>query len=64
MFLILLRNGNLWLRMRQEKGLSVLDHKMEVNILARSLMNNVHTMGFVERRQYHEHHKKMVCQKG
>jgi hypothetical protein len=36
---------------------------MEVNIEARSLMIIVHTMGFVERRQFQEHHKKMVCRK-
>ena len=50
MFLILLRNGKLWLRMRQEKGLSVSDQTMEVNITARSWMIIVHTMGFVKRR--------------
>jgi hypothetical protein len=37
---------------------------MEVNIETRSLIINVHTMGFIERRQFQEHHKKMVCQKG
>jgi hypothetical protein len=35
-----------------------------VNIATRSLMIIVHTMGFVERRQFQEHHKKMVSQKG
>jgi hypothetical protein len=50
--------------MRQEKGSSVSNQTMEVNIAARSLMIIVHTMGFVERRQFQEHHKKMVCQKG
>ena len=64
MFLVLLRNGKLWLKMRQEKGLSVSDHTLEVNIAARSLMITIHTMGFIERRQFQEHHKKMVCQKG
>ena len=49
MFLILLRNGKLWLRMRHEKGSSVLDHTMEVNIETRHLMIIVHTMGFVEK---------------
>jgi hypothetical protein len=34
------------------------------NIAARSSMIIVHTMGFIERRQFQEHHKKMVCQKG
>ena len=55
MFFILLRNGNLWLRMRQEKGLSVSDQKMEVNIATRSFIITVHTMGFVERKQFQEH---------
>ena len=36
---------------------------MEVNTVARSLIVIVHTMGFVERRQFLEHHKKMACQK-
>ena len=43
--------------------LSVLDQIMEVNTAARSLITTVHTMGFVDRRQFQEHHKKMVCQK-
>jgi hypothetical protein len=37
---------------------------MVVNIAVGSLIINVHTMGFIERRQFQEHHKKMVCQKG
>jgi hypothetical protein len=36
---------------------------MEVNIAARSLMITVHTMGFVERRQFQEHHKKWCVRK-
>jgi hypothetical protein len=32
--------------------------------VSRSLMITIHTMGFIERRQFHKHHKKMVCQKG
>jgi hypothetical protein len=61
MFLKLLRNGKLWLRMRQKKGQSVSDQKMEMNTTARSLMIIVHTMAFVQRKQFQEHHKKMVC---
>jgi hypothetical protein len=34
------------------KRLSVLGHKMEVNIAARNLMIIVNTMGFIERRQF------------
>ena len=49
-FFILLRNRKLWLRMRWERRWSVLDQIMEVNIVAMSLINIVHTMGFVERR--------------
>jgi hypothetical protein len=52
MFLILLRNGKLWLRMRQERNSSVLDKIMEVNTAARSLITTVHTMGFVDKRQF------------
>jgi hypothetical protein len=37
---------------------------MEVNIAARSLIITVHTMGFVERRQFQEHHRKMMSDKG
>jgi hypothetical protein len=37
---------------------------MEVNIAAKRLMIIVHTMGFIERKQFEEHHKKMACQKG
>jgi hypothetical protein len=36
---------------------------MEVNIVVKSLMITFHTMGFVERIQFQEHHKKIVCQK-
>ena len=36
---------------------------MEVNNAARSLIFNVHTMGFIERRQSLEHHKKMVSKR-
>jgi hypothetical protein len=64
MFLILLRNENLWLRMRQEKGCSVSDQTMGVNIAASILMITSHTMGFIERRKFQEHHRKMVCHKG
>ena len=31
---------------------------------SKEFMITIHTMGFIERRQFHEHHKKMVCQKG
>ena len=37
---------------------------MEVSTAIRSLTVTVHTMGFAERTQSLEHHKKMVCQKG
>ena len=43
MCLILLRSGNLWLRMRQEKGLNVSDLIMEVNNTGRSLTVTIHT---------------------
>jgi len=36
---------------------------MEVNTTTMSLIITVHTMGFVDKRQIQEHHKKMVCQK-
>jgi hypothetical protein len=36
---------------------------MEVNIAARSFVIIFHTMGFIERRQFQKHHKKMVCRK-
>jgi hypothetical protein len=36
---------------------------MEVNIATRILMIIVHKMGFVERKQFQEHHKKIVSQK-
>ena len=42
------------------KTLSVLDQKIEVNIAAKSLIGTVQSMEFVERRQFQEHHKKMV----
>ena len=61
---ILLRSGNIWLRIRQEKGGNVSDLIMELSTVARSLTVTVHTMGFTKRRQYQEHHKKMVCHKG
>ena len=50
MCLILLRSGNLLLRMRQEKGLNVSDLIMEASTTARSLTVIVHTMGFAKRR--------------
>jgi hypothetical protein len=50
MFLTLLRNGKIGLRMRQEKGLSVSNKKMKVNTTTRSFLIIFHTMGFVERR--------------
>jgi hypothetical protein len=37
---------------------------MEANIVEKSLIVTVHTMRFIERRQFQEHHKKMVRQKG
>ena len=46
------------------KNLIVSNLIMEVSTAARSLIVTVHTMGFIERRQSHVHHKKMVCQKG
>ena len=48
--LTLLRNGKIWLRMRHEKGWSVLDSTMEVNISARSLIIIIHTMEFIDKR--------------
>ena len=36
MFLALLRNGKIWMRMRQEKGIIVSDKIMELNIETRS----------------------------
>ena len=48
MYLILSRNGKLWLKMRQEKGSSVSDQKMEMNIAVKSLIYIVHRMEFVE----------------
>ena len=50
MFLTLLRNEKLWLRVRHEKGLSVSDQTMEVNTAGRSLIIIFHIMGFIERR--------------
>ena len=64
MCFLLLRSGKFWLRMGQEKDWSLSYLIMEVNTAAKSLIVIVHTMGFVERRQSLEHHKKMVCQKG
>ena len=52
LFIILLGNGKLWLRMREERSLSVLDYIMEVNTLAMSLITTIHTMGFIESRQF------------
>jgi len=37
---------------------------MELNIAAKSLIGIVQRMEFAERRQFQEHHKKMMCQKG
>jgi len=37
---------------------------MEVNIEATSLIGTIQNMEFIERRQFEEHHKEMVCQKG
>ena len=51
-FLILLRNGKLWLRMRHERNCSVLDHIMEVNTATMSLITIVDTMGFIYKRQF------------
>ena len=64
MYLILLRNKKLWLRLRQERSLSVSDQTMEVNIAAKILIGIFQSMEFVERRQFQENHKKMVCEKG
>ena len=50
MFLILLRNGSPWLRMRQETNESVLDQIMEVNNATVILISIVHTRRFVERK--------------
>ena len=61
MCLLLLISGKLRLIMRHEKGLNVSDLIMEVNTAGRSFIVIVHTMGFVERRQFLEHCKKMVC---
>ena len=64
MCLLVLRSENIWLRMKQRKDWSVLDITMEVDTAANILIVIIHTMGFIERRQYQEHHKKMVFKKG
>lgn len=46
------------------KRLKCLRSDNEVNIAAKSLIGIVQRMEFTERRQFQEHHKKMVCQKG
>ena len=49
MCFLLLISGNIWLRMRQEKGWNVSDLIMEVNSATMSLIITVHTMGFIEK---------------
>ena len=64
MCLILLRSGNIWLRMRQKKARNVSDMIIEASTTVRNLTVTIHVMGFAKRRQSLEHHKKMVCRKG
>ena len=48
-YLIVLINGKLWLRIRQERDWSALDQIIEVNTATRRLMIVFHRMEFIRR---------------
>ena len=63
MCLILLRSGNIWMIMIQEKCLNVLNLIMEVNTAVRRFTVTVHTMGFVERNAMSERMNRMIMER-